>query len=172
MPALIDRTGKQYGRLIVIGLSERRTNNGRPMWLCRCTCGNMCEVRGSDLATKRVVSCGCFRKECTRERSVKHGKSKNNRLYITWHNMKGRCNNPNDRYYCNYGGRGISVCKEWNDSFEAFEKWALATGYDDTMTIDKMDNNKGYSPDNCQWLTKSENSIKMHRERGHRIGKQ
>lgn len=170
MPAFIDRTGRQYGRLTVIGLSERKTNNGRKLWLCECRCGNRCEVRGSDLTMGRVLSCGCFRKESVKRRKTKHGKSKNNRLYQTWQNMKRRCNDAsNIEYHC-YGGKGVKVCDDWNNSYESFERWAIESGYCEPLTIDRIDSNGDYSPYNCQWLTKSENSKKMHRERGHNVG--
>lgn len=170
MPAFIDRTDRKYGRLTVIGLSGHKANNGRKLWRCKCECGSICEVRGSDLTTGRVVSCGCFRKESVKQRATKHGKSKMNRLYQTWQNMKRRCNDPNNIEYHCYGGKGVKVCDDWNNSYESFEKWAIESGYRDPLTIDRIDSNGGYNPDNCQWLTKSENSKKMHRERGHKVG--
>ena len=162
----IDRTGKVYSRLTVVELSKNRSANNRMLWVCKCECGNVCEVRGSDLTTERVKSCGCFRIESTKNRSFKHGKSKNYRLYQTWQNMKKRCMNPNANEFENYGGRGISVCDEWCNSFEVFEKWAIMTGYNSQMTIDRINVGGNYEPNNCQWLTKSENCRKAHNDRG------
>jgi len=91
------------------------------------------------------------------------------KLYQCWKNMKSRCSRPNHTSYQSYGGRGIKVCAKWSNSYKAFERWALDNGYDDNLNLDRIDNNKGYGPNNCQWLTKSENTIKAHRNLGHNI---
>lgn len=93
-----------------------------------------------------------------RTRGVISGRVKEPRLYRTWIDMKQRCHNPNNKAYPRYGGRGITVCDEWRNDYAAFEAWAISNGYKDNLTIDKIDNDKGYSPDNCQWITQSENS--------------
>lgn len=99
--------------------------------------------------------------EKVKRKNEQHSKS-NTRLYDIWRKMRQRCNNPKDKTYPYYGGRGIKVCWRWNYSFTEFEKWALSHGYKEGLTIDRIDINKGYQPTNCQWLTRSENSRKAH----------
>ena len=91
--------------------------------------------------------------------AIKHGdrpKGRKKRLYNIWMHMKERCNNPNFKYYKNYGGRGIRVCPEWNNSYEAFREWAFENGYSDNLTLDRVENDCGYSPENCRWATRKE----------------
>lgn len=149
MPKLIDLTGQRFGRLVVI---ERADNSadGRARWLCRCDCGQSKTVLGEHLKKGRTKSCGCAKSESSSKRFKKHG-GRNSKLYRIWSNMKDRCNNPDCKVYSDYGGRGIKVCKEWIDDFSAFQKWALANGYKEGLTIDRKNNDKGYSPDNCRW---------------------
>ena len=152
-----DITGKRFGRLVVLRLVERKPNY-RYMWLCQCDCGNQVVVERDNLG-RGIVSCGCKRLE-DRERNQfkkKHGQAKT-RLYGVWGSMIDRCTNPNAHEYENYGGRGIEICDEWRNSYEAFEKWAMANGYDENSDrkhclLDRIDNDKNYEPTNCRFTT-------------------
>lgn len=138
-----DMTGQKFGRLTVIkyAYSDKHHN---AVWQCQCECGNIVEVRGDTLRNGNTKSCGCL---CTT-----HHKS-NTRLYHTWQQAKDRCYNKNNKDYQGYGGRGIVVCDEWKDDFEAFYDWAMDNDYRDDLTLDRVDVNSNYTPDNCRWLT-------------------
>ena len=140
----IDLTGQRFGRLTVL---ERAGTDSRreAVWRCICTCGNEIYVQGHHLRCGNTQSCGCLRVDT----ATTHGESRS-RLYHIWFGMKTRCYNPNTKDFKNYGGRGITVCPEWLYDFPAFQKWAIANGYRDDLTIDRIDNDKGYSPDNCR----------------------
>ena len=129
------------------------------MWKCKCECGNDCIVPTADLRSGHTTSCGCHQKECASKANRTHGKSKE-RLYNIYRNMNRRWDDPSSRYYKWYGGKGIAVCKEWsgNNGVNAFIEWALENGYDDNLTIDRIDSNKGYEPSNCRWATRKQQS--------------
>lgn len=154
MPKKIDLTGKRFGYLKVVERSEN-TQYGEVCWLCECKCGTRKIIRGYSLRKGRTKSCGCLATEQSSENNKKHG-MKGTRLYNIWQGMKQRTTNPNNNEYKDYGGRGIDICEEWKNSFEVFEKWANENGYEDNLTIDREDNEKGYSPDNCRWITQRE----------------
>lgn len=154
MSAKIDLTGKRYGRLIVIG-EAKREKGGHLKWECLCDCGNKTVVSGSNLKSGHIRSCGCL----AMETHYKHGYAKNGkteRLYSIWRHMIERCHNEKCPSYSNYGARGIFVCEEWRNDVDTFIKWAKENGYKKNLTIDRIDNNKGYCPENCKWSTVSE----------------
>ena len=141
-----DLTGLTFGHLCVTGFSH--IYKTQSYWVCSCDCGGNTIARGSHLKAGNVSSCGCKKGHIT------HGESKT-RLYNVWNGMRERCTNPNAHAYSSYGGRGISVCAEW-ESFEAFRDWALSHGYSPNLSIDRKDNDGNYSPDNCRWTTARE----------------
>lgn len=155
---LIDLTGQRFGRLLVIKKCGRK---GRSVaWLCRCDCGSEKIMKGCALL-RGVQSCGCLRKDKLLERISRHGLC-GQRIYGIWAGMLQRCSNQKQRNYSRYGGRGITVCDEWRQDFEAFYNWAMAHGYKDGLTIDRIDNDKGYYPDNCRWITMKNQANNRH----------
>ena len=163
----IDLAGQRFGRLTVIERTKG-TSTKDAWWLCRCECGNKKETTRKQLICGNVKSCGCLQKERRANGNIIHG-GHNTRIYSIWHHMKERCMNPNSPKYRLYGGRGITVCGEWIDDFTVFRDWAISTGYSDELTLDRIDNDKGYYPDNCRWATFSEqnrNRRPYHRKGG------
>jgi len=149
-----DHTGKVFGRWAVLGIAQRGTRTKRVTWLCQCACGVMRAIPSNSLVTGASSSCGCFNKEQTSKRFIKHGKRKT-REYGTWAAMIGRCTNPNNQDFKHYGGRGIQVCDRWKEFANFFSDMGVRPV---GMELDRIDNSGNYSPDNCRWTTHKENS--------------
>ena len=161
MGRFIDFTGRKFGRLTVL---ERTENIGRlTAWLCLCECGTTKSVLAGHLQQARIVSCGCWKKENSKAKATKHGKH-GTKLHWVWLSMRQRCNNPKNKAYKNYGGRGISVCNSWG-AFETFEIWALNNGYSEGLSIDRIENDGNYEPDNCRWIPLAEQNLNTRKNR-------
>lgn len=169
MGTFLDETGKRYGKLTVIGFDHLNKQHNA-YWLCACDCGLTTVVSGTYLRRGHTTSCGCVKRQYI---CKKHGYSDKEPLYGVWEQMRSRCRNRNNPRYEHYGAKGIDLCEEWND-YGVFREWAFANGYyvvdpdtpkKDRISIDRIDPSKGYFPDNCRWITVSENSV--HRRKSH-----
>lgn len=154
----VDLTGKKFGRLTVLKRVENKKEKSgqKSQWLCRCDCGRMTIKLGTRLRNGYTKSCGCLQKEATSRANSTH-RGTGTRLYNEWRAMKSRCYISSSSNYEYYGEKGIKVCNEWLHDFETFKEWALTSGYKEDLTIDRIDAEKDYSPDNCRWITLQKN---------------
>lgn len=174
---MINELGNTYGRLTVIEFAgSKPTNHGKSrlaMWKCACECGGVVIVNGHDLRRGNTTSCGCFKKEQLLKANTTHGDSKRgnfSRLYRIYANINTRCNNSNFAEFEHYGGKGV---KNEFESYESFKDWAFANGYyeqgEDTpkaemLSVDRIDTSKGYSPENCRWVSLSTNTQRRNKD--------
>lgn len=151
--------GKKYNMLTVL----KKDKPG--YYICRCDCGNIRTIKTYNLTSGSTKSCGCYHKKMIAIQSTIHGLSKHP-LYKTWHNMRSRCKNPNASKYKLYGGKGIKVCKEWDENFVSFYNWAINNKWEKGLSIERLDSNKNYEPNNCIWADykiQNNNTIQNHK---------
>lgn len=174
MSAKKDLTGQKFGRLLVLKDAGKRRHS-YVVWLCQCDCGNTVEVISDSLRSGNTRSCGCLHDECAVEKirgvkcKPKHGLS-HHRLFGILNGMKTRCYNENNKDFKDYGGRGIKICDDWLSDFKNFYDWAISNGYQDDLTIDRIDVNGNYEPSNCKWSTRAEQSRNQRRTQKTSVG--
>lgn len=151
-----DISGQKFGRLTALYRLHKYHKKGT-YWLCACECGNLVETTLNNLTMGHTKSCGCLNHDNLLKRNTTHGKA-NTKLYDVWLHMKSRCYNVNNKDYKHYGGRGIVVCDEWKDNFQAFYDWCINNGYKDNLTIDRVDVNENYNPNNCRFADRKQQS--------------
>lgn len=164
---LIDLTGQRFGRLTVVRKSGK-DNFRNSTWECICDCGNSSIVSSVNLRNGNTKSCGCYGRERKRNANKTHGMT-GSRLHRIWKAMRTRCYNRNFFGFKYYGGRGISICDEWKNDFQAFYDWAMKNGYSDNLTIDRINTNGNYEPSNCRWVTMAEQNKNKRVKNGYKI---
>lgn len=152
MAKRIDIAGEKYGRLTAIRFNKINSHNDSE-WLFKCDCGKEHAAPAYAVKNGKIRSCGCLKLEMSVSANTKHGLHET-RLYRTWCDMRRRCSDQNRPDWANYGGRGITVCDEWQKDFQQFYDWAMAHGYADGLLIERKNNDRGYCPENCEWVTK------------------
>jgi len=162
---MINLIGEKYGRLTVVEFD--RLERHKTYWKCVCDCGLTVIATGNNLRSGNTTSCGCYHRELARQRgfeNAKHSESHSHRtrLYTIWCGMRQRCNNARRDSYSLYGGKGVKVCDSWKDYLN-FKEWAMANGYADNLCIDRINNNGDYCPENCRWITASENTARANK---------
>lgn len=149
-----DLTGLTFGRLTVIECAGKDIHR-ESLWRCKCSCGKETIVVRSNLRNGNTLSCGCYGRERKSEANRTHGGT-GSRLYRIWKAMHTRCYNPRFRMYRYYGGRGIKICDDWLYSYTIFREWVLSNGYTENLTIDRVNPDGNYCPENCRWVTMAE----------------
>ena len=153
----LDLTGMRFGRLVALR-SVGSNPQGNAMWECVCDCGKTVIINSQRLKSGKTKSCGCFNRDLviTRNRARKDVRERDDRLYRIYYGMRSRCYNEKEYHYPDWGGRGIKICDEWLKDFHVFQEWALSHGYDPALSIDRINNDGDYCPENCRWATAKE----------------
>lgn len=151
-PNFKDLTNQQFGYLTAIEVDKLKTTPKHTYWICECVCGERRSLQTYQLTSGKVTSCGCQNPR-TKKSKITNLKK---RIYNIYNSMLSRCYNPNNISYKYYGLKGITVCDEWKNNFQTFLEWSENNGYNDTLSIDRIDNSKGYCPENCRWIPLNE----------------